>query len=287
MDLLKNNYKIKGETMFKKLTLAVIAAFCTAAISAETAPAAQSLPKQGYVTLVSGDYTVTFMPTSFFRISGFAFQGKELFVSRGAASGTTIQPSVAEKLVSAKITVDDTVPAKVTYAPVKGNKVVLEREALCGDVRIFSKYTVTPEGLSWSIKYKLESVNKKPNYFYLYTMAWNNKFSEFVYSKKGVKKYGKLTNSGKWVINDDIEYMAVYDPDKKVAAVSRPLTAIPGEMRKNAIWDHKAYHKYFMMHKRPAWNSVYESPEYVMAFSAFAAEPGDWQTELEKTVKGK
>ena len=70
--------------MLKQLTLAVTAAFCTAAIASETAPAAQTLPKQGYVTIASGDYTVTFMPKSNDRISGFAYQNKEL--SDGVAS---------------------------------------------------------------------------------------------------------------------------------------------------------------------------------------------------------
>ena len=93
--------------MLKQLTLAVTAAFCTAAMSAETAPAVQTLPKQGYVTIASGDYTVTFMPKSNYRISGFAYQNKELFISRGAPSGTNIVPAAAEKLISAKLTVDD------------------------------------------------------------------------------------------------------------------------------------------------------------------------------------
>ena len=85
--------------MLKKLTLICAAAACWACFAAETAPAVQTLPDKGYVTLSSGDYTVTFMPASNYRISGFAFQGKELFLSRGAASGTNITPSAAEKLV--------------------------------------------------------------------------------------------------------------------------------------------------------------------------------------------
>jgi len=273
--------------MLKKLTLICAAAACWACFAAETAPAVQTLPDKGYVTLSSGDYTVTFMPASNYRISGFAFQGKELFLSRGAASGTNITPSAAEKLVSAKISVDDTVPAKVTYAPVKGNKVVLEREAIFGDVRLFVKYTVTPAGLQWRIKYKLDSANKKPSYFYLYTMAWSNKTSEFMHSRKGVEKSGKLTSSGAWMINSDVDYMALYNPAAKVAAVTKMITEVPGEMRKNAIWDHKSYHKYFMMHKRPAWKAGYESPEYIVEFSAIAAEAADWKAKVAEHVKAK
>ena len=170
--------------MLKQLTLAVTAAFCTVAMSAETAPAAQTLPQQGYVTIASGDYTVTFMPKSNYRISGFAYQNKELFISRGAPSGTNIVPAAAEKLISAKLTVDDQVPAKVTYAFVKGNKVVLERDALFGDVKLSVKYTLTPAGLTWSCKYKLETSAKKPSYFYLNTMTWSNKFDEYFFSSK-------------------------------------------------------------------------------------------------------
>ena len=271
--------------MLKQLTLAVTAAFCTAAMSAETAPAAQTLPKQGYVTIASGDYTVTFMPKSNYRISGLAYQNKEFFISRGAPSGTNIVPAAAEKLISAKLTVDDQVPAKVTYAPVKGGKVVLEREALFGDVRLSVKYTLTPAGLTWSCKYKLETAAKKPSYFYLNTMTWSNKFDEYFFSNKGVKKSGKLTSSGGWVINSDAVCMAVYDSKRKVAAVTKFVTPIPGEMRKSSIWDHKAYHKYFLMHKRPDWKAGYESPEYVIAFSAVNAEPGEWQKKVEDSVK--
>lgn len=273
--------------MLKKLSIFAAIAACGMCMANEAAPAVQTLPKVGYVTLNSGDYTVTVMPTSNYRISGFAYQNKELFLSRGAASGTNIAPAVTEKLLSAKITVDGTVPAKVTASPVKGNKVELEREALYGDVKITSKYTVTAEGLSWCIKYKLESAAKKPSYFYLYTMAWSPKFKEFVYSKKGVNKSGKLTSSGAWVINDDFDYMGVFDPERKVAAISIMKSTVPGEMRKNAIWDHKSYHKYFMMHKRPAWKAGYESPEYTMQFAAINTDAADWQKNVDEFIKAK
>ena len=273
--------------MLKKLSIFCAVAICGISLAADVAATAQTLPKQGYVTLASGDYTVTFLPTSNYRISGFAFQGKELFLSRGSASGTNITPAAAEKLVSAKITVDDTVPSKVTYAPVKGNKVVLERESIWGDVRLFVKYTVTATGLQWSIKYKLDSANKRPSYFYLYTMAWSNKTSEFMYSRKGAVKTGKLTGSGAWVINGDVDYMALYNPAVKLAAVTKMITDVPGEMRKNAIWDHKSYHKYFMMHKRPAWKAGYESPEYIVEYSAVAAEPDKWCETVQNAVTAK
>ena len=273
--------------MFKKLSMICAAAACISCLAAEPVPAAQSLPKNGYLTVTSGDYTVTFLPTSNYRISGFAFKNNELFISRGSASGTNLIPAAAEKLVSAKVTVDGNMPEKVTFAPVKGNKVELEREAVFGDVRVFSKYTVTPEGLSWSIKYKLDTAAKKPSYFYLYTMSWGTKFTEFVYSKKGVNKSGKLSGSGNWFINDDLEYMAMYDPSRKIAAIAVMPVQIPGEMRKNAIWDHKTYHKYFMMHKRPVWQAGYESSEYTMQFAAVAAENANWQKNVEEFIKSK
>ena len=273
--------------MLKKLSLLAAVAACSVSVANEAAPAAQVLPKAGYVTLASGDYAISVLPTSNYRISGFAFKNNELFLSRGSAAGTNLVPATSEKLISAKITVDGNVPAKVTYAPVKGNKVELEREAVYGDVRVFSKYTVTAEGLRWSIKYKLDTAAKKPSYFYLYTMSWGTKFTDFIYSKKGVTKSGKMTGSGNWVINDDFDYMAIYDPSRKIAAISVMAGPIPGEMRKNAIWDHKTYHKYFMMHKRPAWQVNYESPEYTMQFAAITAEDADWQKSVENFIKSK
>ena len=118
-------------------------------------------------------------------------------------------------------------------------------------------------------------------------MSWGPKFTDFIYSKKGVTKSGKMTGSGNWVINDDFDYMAIYDPSRKIAAISVMAGPIPGEMRKNAIWDHKTYHKYFMMHKRPAWQANYESPEYTMQFAAITAEDAEWQKSVENFIKSK
>ena len=108
-----------------------------------------------------------------------------------------------------------------------------------------------------------------------------------MHSRKGVEKSGKLTSSGAWMINSDVDYMALYNPAAKVAAVTKMITEVPGEMRKNAIWDHKSYHKYFMMHKRPAWKAGYESPEYIVEFSAIAAEAADWKAKVAEHVKAK
>ena len=50
--------------MLKKLLLLAAVAACAVGVANEAVPAAQVLPKAGYVTLASGDYAISVMPTS-------------------------------------------------------------------------------------------------------------------------------------------------------------------------------------------------------------------------------
>ncbi|MBR2626022.1 MAG: hypothetical protein IKD23_06465 [Lentisphaeria bacterium] len=264
--------------MLKKLFVLLFAAGVCLCSSA-AGEVKQLWLENNVVQLISGDYKVTVMPKFNGRISGFAYKNRQLFSSATSVAGTRLEPAPKESLVSLKLTVDGTVPATVGSS-VSGKEVVLEREVIYGDLHLYSRYTVTGEGLVWSIRYDIESVTRKPTFFYLYSMSWSPKFSDYAYVNAGAVKSGKLTSSGNRVIKDDMQKMVVYDSSRKLAVLSEMLTPIPGETQKNLIWDHKTYHKYFIQHKRPGWNKGYKSPEYSMRFSVFPAEENQWQEKL-------
>ena len=253
-----------------------------AVLSAVVSLAAQDQvwPKDGLVRLQSGDYRITVLGGRKGRISGFAYQGMELFCSSSASAGTRYEPFPKETPVSLKVTVDGNVPPSVGRT-VSGNEIVLEREVYYGDLRLSSRYTVTPKGLLWSLRYKLENVHARPKYFYLFTMAWSTAFTEYIYSKNGAVKSGVLNSDGKWKIRDDLQSLVLYDPARQVAAVSEVITPIPTEFHRHTVWDIKGYHKYFLLHQRPKWENGYESPEYAMFFAAYKADAAEWKKQAE------
>ena len=246
----------------------------------------QVWPKAGRVELTAGDYGISVLAAGNGRLSGFSYRGQELFVNPTASSGTHYEPFQKETRVQLRVTVDGTVPAKVGTR-LAGQKLVLDREVIYGDIRLCSRYTLTPEGLLWTIRYKIEDTKTKPKYFYLFTMPWSQRFTEYVYCSKGKVKDGKLVTDGKWKINEDLQTLVLYDPSKQIGAVSQTVTPIPTEIRRHALWDHKAYHKYYLLHKRPKWEAGYESPEYGMIFQAFQAAPADWRKLAEGYFSGK
>ena len=261
----------------KKLLLTLFFAFSAfLTVSAE-----QTFPA-GTFTLKSGDYQISFLTKSHGAISGFAYMGKELFVSQSSSAGTQFSPNRKETKVSLKLTVDGQEPAKVSKI-VSGEKLVLERVIASGAMTMTTRYTVTPAGLLWQVSYKLADPanEKRPSYFYLFTAPWSTKFTEFAYTASNRTFAGKLTNSGKWEINSRTKALAIYDPADQIAVVTEIMGDIPSEIRHNSIWDHKSYHKYHFYHKRPAWKEAMESPEYSVFFHAFKAAPDQWKASAE------
>ena len=262
----------------KKLFLTIFLA-CAAFL---TAFAEQIFPA-GTFSLKSGDYQITFLTKSHGAISGFAYMGKELFISQSSSAGTQFSPSRKETKVSLKLTVDGKEPAKVSKIT-SGEKLVLERVTAAGALTMTTRYTVTPAGLLWQVSYKLADPanEKRPSYFYLFTAPWSTKFTEFAYTAGNRTFAGKLTNSGKWEINSRTKGLAIYNPADQIAVVTEIMGDIPSEIRHNSIWDHKSYHKYHFYHKRPAWKEAMESPEYSEFFHAFKATPDQWKASAEK-----
>ncbi|MBQ6472728.1 MAG: hypothetical protein IJJ33_12150 [Victivallales bacterium] len=269
----------------------VIAIFGFAGAALRAAENLQAWPQSGTVQLESGPYRLTFWEKGKWRLSGFAFQGKELFVNSCSSAGTRYEPfpKTPEQLQSVKLTVDGQVPAQVG-GTMKGEKLLLERDTIYGDLRLKSCYEVTPEGLTWRIRFKIVTAEKKAKYFWLYTLAWDKTFSDYRYVKNGVTHAGQLTNSQKWFVNDKADALVMYNPTCETMVLTRPLTPIPTEVRHQAIWDELAYHKYYLQLKAPEWTVGHESPEYVLACSARHAKSADWgslATEMFRQVQSE
>ena len=269
----------------KKIFSIILCVSAFAVMANEVKQVWLNAPK-GNVKLVSGDYAIVSKLSNNGRISQFSCRGKEFFTFPGSTQlGTLYEaPFPKEKDTVLKLTVDGKIPAEIGNE-INGKEITLERTGLYGDIRIFSKYTLTPDGLSWSVRYKIESTNQKAKYFYLFTMPWNKLFTVYAYSNKGVIKYGELTNSKKWMLCDNMDALVFYAPTLKFAVLSKIITPIPVESRRHTIWDLPHFHKYFLFHKRPEWKAGYESPEYTMHFSAFEADDNNWKEQAEKLLK--
>ena len=237
-------------------------------LSALCLSAAQIWQKNGIVELKSGDYTISVMPKNNGRISGFAFKGKELFISPSATAGTAFSPAVKETPVSLKLTVDGKTPDKVAKA-VTGKNIQLERVTKAANgVIVISTYILTPEGFTWNIRCKLENPGKKPTYFYLFSMPWKTGFTKYSYENNGKTKSGEFTNSGKWLINSSLQELVLCDPAEKISVTMTLHNNIPGEVRHHTIWDHKQYHKYYFFFRIPEWKNGFETPTYSMSIKA-------------------
>ncbi len=231
-------------------------------------------------TLTCGDYAITTGKRFNGKVAGVAFAGRELLVTAGSTQlGTLYEaPFPKDKFAQYTITVDGEVPAFVD-GDIVGRKIEIRRSSDYGDLKLFAHYILTPEGLTWSVRYKIVSEKHKAKYFYLFTMPWSNKFTEYTYRKKDVQKSGKLLNKKSWLICDDLDTLWLYAPELNVAAVTEVEGNIPTESRRHTLWDLPHFHKYFLFHARPEWKVGYESPTYTLKIRAFNASKNDFITQ--------
>ena len=201
----------------------VVLAACLFAIAGMLSAAEQNWAVKDTLQLEAGKYKLSFREKVFWRISGFAYEGKELFINSYASAGTRYEifpKDQKEQLKSVKLTVNGEVPLKVDKL-MKGDKLVLEREARYGTVTIFSRYELDAEkGLTWAFKYKVEDIATKPKYFWMFTMAWDNSFNQFRYANSKGLKGGTLVSDGNWKVNDNINALAMYSPKLQTLVLS-------------------------------------------------------------------
>ena len=231
-------------------------------------------------TLTCGDYSITTGKSFNGKVAGLAFAGRELWTTAGSTQlGTLYEaPFPKEKFAQYTITVNGEVPAFVD-GDIVGRKIEIRRSSDYGDLKLFAHYTLTPEGLTWSVRYKIVSEKHKAKYFYLFTMPWSKKFTEYTYRKKDVQKSGKLLNKKSWLICDELDTLWLYAPELNVAAVTEVVGNIPTESRRHTLWDLPHFHKYFLFHARPEWKVGYESPTYTLKIRAFNASKNDFITK--------
>lgn len=244
---------------------------------------AQQFPANGYVRLTSGKYTLFFLPTRALALSGFAYDGTQLFVSDAASADVAVTAGKEKPvLLEAKLTVDGQVPEKVGTSPVSGKKLVLERTFRQGGITVQESTTLTEEGAVQAVKYKATG-ETRPSSVCLFTFPWHTEFTECV-TDTGNKAV--CADGGDWLIQSNPQYIAMHREDKGVGVIYGLETAVPLTSRKQAIWDHKAYHKYFLFHRLPEWKVGYESPEYRMRLKAFSHDVSKWQ-EIAHNLAGQ
>lgn len=242
------------------------------------------MPDSGLFEMKSGDYTVTLLPKRACSLSGFAYDGIQLFTSDTASAGSVVQPlRTPEKVLSVELEADG---AKISRAvsPVSGKKLVFTKTSLLDGLRLKTVMTLTPSGLIYSVSYEIVS-GEKPSYFYPVTMPWNTAFTDWIMNTPSGGASGNLVSDGSWCLNADLSSYALYRQNGEVGVAAGVKTPIPTAVRKHAIWDHKTYHKYFLFHKLPEWKKGYRSPVYTMEFRAFRSNVPAWRKTALETIR--
>lgn len=236
--------------------------------------AAQEWRADGTLKLTCGDYTIITGKRFNGKVAGLAFQGKELFVKAGSTQlGTLYEaPFPKDKNAEYAVIVDGKVPEFVNGDISGKQRIELLRRSDYGDLRIFARYILTPDGLSWSVRYKIVDEKHKARYFYLFTLPWSNKFTEYLYWKGKEHKSGKMLNKKAWLICDDLDSLLLYAPELNVWAVTEIVGKIPTESRRHTLWDLPNFHKYFLFHALPEWKAGYESPTYTVRIKVYNAD---------------
>ena len=264
-----------------KSKLAVISVSVLCALSGASGT---QMPESGLFEMKSGPYTVTLLPNRACALSGFAWEDVQMFVSPSTPGGSVVQPAKgAEKLISAELEADGSKIARAV-SPVEGKKVAFTKVTELGGIRLKTVMTLTETGLVYSVDYEIVS-EEKPSYFYPLTMPWCTAFGEWFMTTASGTSSGKLISNGAWVMNADLSAYALYRADKGIGIATGVKTPIPTVMRRHTVWDHKAYHKYFLFHKIPEWKTGYRSPVYSMEFRAFRAVSGEWKKQALEVMK--
>ena len=158
------------KNLFSSLLLiaAVLAGGCCNAKNSSV-PFRQVWRTEKPFTLTCGDYSITTGRRFNGKVAGVVFAGRELWVTAGTTQlGTLYEaPFPKDKFAQYTITVDGEVPAFVD-GDIIGKKIELRRSSDYGDLKLFDHYTLTPEGLTWSVRYKIVSEKHKAKYFYLF-----------------------------------------------------------------------------------------------------------------------
>lgn len=256
---------------------------------------AGSYPETGSLVLQAGGYAVQISASAAYTISGFRYDGVELMPRPGANGTQLVLPSgamagsssgkgdSAEQIVRLQLRVDGQERDVKTPLEVLGDEIVLLKEAHLGGLVLLTETTVSSVGVTQSIRYRCETLQPL-SYFYLFAMGWDAALQEYMALTPGGDVSGSFVHAGGWVINREVNWLALYDPVRSVGVVTTVRSFIPTAVRRHTVWDHRQYKKYYLFHPLPTVSCADYSPAYTLFFCGFRSPPKDWRKQAAAVV---
>lgn len=174
---------------------------------------------------------------------------------------------------------------------VEGNTALLEKTSLLGEaVEIDCKTEITPEAIKATHVMRVKK-DTRLTHVYPFMFIWPEATTEYMYGlTDGTIHEGVFEDNGKWKVRDHSRWMAIYNPEHGLAAI----TVFPEDMphgsdqgMKHAFWDHPAYHKqYFDFADRQNF-SAGEEFRFDVELFAVEADPSNWKKKVQAALTQK
>jgi hypothetical protein len=284
--------------MKRTLIISQIAIFlCAATLVLGQKTSSSIYPKSGIIKLKSGPYCMSISASRQYTICGLKYKNKELLTPYGSNGTILIVPKVgmvgaaykkngAEKIVALKLKINGKLTPIESCKTYAGKSVTLEKESIIGGFRFFKliKLDSVNEIIDISNRYNYEKEQKLSS-IYFFILGWKAQFNDYIVStSKGIIP-GHFEAKCKWRICKDINWLAMYSDKSKLCAVTALPTYIPGASRKNTVWDHKAYQKYYLFARIPDFKKDKKSPEYKLRLKVFESTSNAWKNQAAKAAK--
>ena len=266
----------KGENNSKEVT-----------VSRENQTYAKEIPEQGFLTLKSGNYRIVFEAASAWTLDELHFEGRQFGLNNGHY-GTVLTPKGGkwwgtghseggrEVVHSLKLTVDGEEHPVTTGKTAEGKKVTLLKHSTIWKFKAEVTVSLTPDYIFEMTRLEaLDDCELDVLYYFMHcfpptTTRWLAQTSE------GDFEEGKLSATGKMVLNRDTRWVAQYDPRSSLSLLCYTPAVIRGTKSCSMIWDLDRYHKYYLRQNRGQSFKKGDKLDYTVVVKALPEKPDGW-----------
>lgn len=208
------------------------------------------------------------------------------FIGSGHAEGGV------EQIKNVSLTLDGRKLDKMPLGEqIEAGVALLEKTALLGEaVEIDCKTEITAEAIKATHIMRVKA-DTRLTHVYPFMFIWPETTSEYMYGlADGTVNAGEFVSDGQWKVRAHSRWMAIYNPQYGLAAV----TVFPEDMphgsdqgMKHAFWDHQEYHKqYFDFADRQDF-SAGEEFRFDVELFVVEGDPSNWKERVKAALAQK
>lgn len=159
--------------------------------------------------------------------------------------GTGHTEGGVEHVQSVSLTVDGKACPLVDRAHLRGARAEVNKRSMLGPIRLHASYTVTEECIIERHEYEFTE-DVAVGVMYAFMHCWPPSTTEWIAeTASGETLDGTFDDAGDFEFGDDARWTAIYDPGKRLAALTWHPQPLPGQGHKTAFWDKTVYHKQY------------------------------------------